>query len=140
MRTAIIVLANLFVAVVAVLAVNEFFALKRYKSFTVPFTDKLVRRGVVKAADRDRVLREDRILHIVGVALSVVMWILLALFIAGIAAVPVFLVVAGGLIFSLRPDMTETPATRSGYERAHREYMDVVKYHEYLVEVGDAAE
>lgn len=138
MRAMIVVLANLFVAVVAVLAVNECFALRRYRSFAVPFTDKLVTRGIVKAADRDRVLKEEKTLHAVGLGLALAMWALLGLFIAGIAAVPVFAVVAGGLALASRPEGGETPANRAAYERAHRKDMDVVKYHAYLVEVGDA--
>ena len=138
MRIALIVLANVFVVVVSVLGVNEYFGLRRYKSFAVPFTEKMVAAGVVAPGDRERLLREDRVTHAVGVGLSLVMWVMLWRFIAGISAVPVFAVATAIQLVALKPDMTETEATRGQYFNAHKSMMDAVKYHAYLESVGEA--
>lgn len=138
MRIVLIVMANVFVVIVSVLGVNEYFGLRRYRSFVMPFTDRMVEAGVVSPGDRDRLLREDRTVHAVGVVLSLMIWVMLWRFIAGISAVPVFAVATAIQLVALKPDMTETTATRSQYFNAHKSMMDAVKYHEYLESVGDA--
>ena len=138
MRIMLIILANVFVVIVSVLGVNEYFGLKRYGSFVVPFTDKMIGMGVIAAENRARVLKEDRITHIVGIGLSMVVWGMLTFFIAGISAVPVFVVAAAGQMVALKPDMTETAATRGQYFNAHKNHMDTMKYHEYLQTVEGA--
>ena len=138
MRIMLIILANVFVVIVSVLGVNEYFGLKRYNSFVVPFTDKMIGMGVIAAENRDRLLREDRVTHIVGVALSLAVWVMLAFFIAGISAIPVFVAASAGQMIVLKPDMTETAATRGQYFNAHKNQMDAMKYHEYLQTVEGA--
>lgn len=137
MRVVLIVMANVFVAVVSVLGVNEFFGLRRYASFTAPFTDKMVGLGVIAAEDRDRLLREDRMTHLVGIVLSLAAWAMLGMFIAGVSAVPVFLVVSAVQLVALKPDMEETSATRAQYYSSHKSRMDALKYHAYLESVGE---
>lgn len=111
MRIMLIIMANLFVAVVSVLGVNEYFGLKRYASFVVPFTDKMIERGVVAAENREKLLREDRVTHWVGIALSLAAWSMLTRFIAGVSGVPVFLAAVGAQLVLLKPELTETAST-----------------------------
>lgn len=138
MRIVLIVMANVFVVVVSILGVNEFFGLRRYASFTAPFTDKMVGRGVIAPEDRDRLLKEDRITHVVGILLSLAAWAMLGRFIAGVSAVPVFLAASAVQLVVLKPDMEETSVTRAQYYNAHKSRMDALKYHAYLEEVGEA--
>lgn len=55
----------------ALIAVNEYYALRRHASFTAPFTDRLVTCGAILENRRDTILREDKIAHVMGIALSV---------------------------------------------------------------------
>ena len=132
MRIALIVMADVLVLVVALLAVTEYHALKRYSSFTVPLTDRLIACGAVKAEDRERLLREDRIVHIVGIVLSLAVWLMLTLFFAGVSGAIIFPAGVLALLAALRPSMEENAENREQYYRAHRKDIDAMKYHEYI--------
>ena len=132
MRTVLIVMADVMVLVVALLAVTEFQALRRFSSFTVPFTDRLIAFGAMKAGDRERVLREDRMVHIIGIALCVVIWLMLAKFFAGVSALIDFPAGVAALLLWMRPDPGESEENRSQYFRAHRRDIDPMKYAEYV--------
>lgn len=132
MRILLIVMANVFVVVASVLGVNEYFSLRRYASFIVPFTDKMIKMGIIPSGEREKLLREDRITHIVGIALSLLLSAMLGLFIAGISAAPVFGIATIAQLAVLKPDMTETATTRAQYYSAHKGVMDALKYHAYL--------
>jgi len=56
MRTALVVMADILVLVVALLAVTEFHALRRFNTFTVPFTDRLIACGAIQPENRQRVM------------------------------------------------------------------------------------
>ena len=140
MRTVLVVMADVMVLVAALLAVNEYHALRRYAGFTVPFTDKLVACGAISADRRDGILREDRIIHIVGISLAVAVWLMLTAFFAGVSGAIAFPVGAGILLAALRPEDGETAEARSQYYGVHKTDIDDMKYHEYLRSVGDAAE
>lgn len=138
MRVLLMVMANVFVVVASVLGVNEYFGLRRYASFVVPFTDKMVDMGIIPAGERERILREDRIAHIVGIGLSLLLSAMLGLFIAGISAAPVFGIATVAQLMTLKPDMTENAANRAQYYNAHKDIMDALKYHAYLEAVEGA--
>lgn len=129
MRIALIVMADVMVLVVALLAVTEYRALRRYSSFTVPFTDRLIACGAMAASARERVLREDRTAHIVGIALCVAVWLMLTVFFAGVSAALTFPVGAALLLAALKAEDGETPENREQYYRAHKKDIDDVKYH-----------
>lgn len=139
MRILLIVMANVLVVVASVLGVNEFFGLRRYASFVVPFTNKMVDMDIIPAGEREKLLREDRIAHIMGIGLSLLLSAMLGLFIAGISAVPVFGIATAAQLMALKPDMTENTATRTQYYNAHKDIMDALKYHAYLETVEDAS-
>ena len=61
MRIFIAIIADIFIAIIALFAASEYFGIRRYNSFTVPYTDKLISLGVIEADKRETVLREDRI-------------------------------------------------------------------------------
>jgi len=132
MRIAMIVMANILVAVVTVMGVNEYFGLKRFDSFTVPFTDKMVRLKVIDAKRRDGLLKEEKINHYIGMLLSVAVCAMLGGFMAGIAAAPVFVVSVAVQLAVLKPELNETESNRSRYFNTHKRDMDALKYHEYL--------
>ena len=132
MRIVLIVMADVMALVMALLAVTEYHALKRHATFTVPFTDRLVACGAIRAEDRERVLREDRAAHIVGIALPVVIWIMLTRFFAGISGAILFPAGVAALLVLLRPDAEENDETREQYYRAHKKDIDDIKYHDYL--------
>lgn len=137
MRIMLIILADIFVAVTAVIGANEFFCLKRYESFTVPYTDKMISLGIIEADKRSSLLNEEKYSHYIGIALTFLCAGMLSKFIAQLSGIIVFIAVFAGLLIFLHPDMKETAATRSGYFRSHRTIMDIRKYHDYLVSVGD---
>ena len=132
MRIALMVMADIMVLVLALLAVTEYHALRRYATFTVPFTDRLIACGAVKPENRERILKEDRVLHIVGILLSVAVWIMLCRFFAGRSGLILFPVGVAALLLLLRPGTAEDDENREQYYRAHRRYIDDLKYHDYL--------
>ena len=132
MRTLLIVMADVMVLLVALLAVTEYHALKRRATFTEPFTDKLIACGAVKPEHRAPILREDRVIHMIGLGLSIAIWIMLSAFFAGISGWALFPIVAAALLVLLRPDMEENNENREQYYRLHRKYIDDMKYHDYL--------
>ena len=133
MRTALTVMADIMVLVVALLAVTEFHALRRFSSFTVPFTDRLIACGAIQAENRGRILKEDRVLHIVGIRL------MLCKFFAGVSGLILFPVGVAALLVLLRPGMGEDKENREQYYRAHRKYIDDIRYHEYLAQCQEQA-
>lgn len=132
MRTALVVMADILVLVVALLAVTEFHALRRFNTFTVPFTDRLIACEAIQPVNRQRVLREDRVVHAVGIALPVVIWLMLSKFFAGVSGLIAFPVGVIALLALLRPGMGEDAENREQYYRVHRKYIDDIRYHEYL--------
>jgi len=139
MRIVLTVMADVMVLVVALLAVTEFHALRRFSTFTVPFTDRLIACGAIQAENRGRVLKEDRVLHIVGMLIPAVIWLMLCKFFAGVTGLILFPVGAAALLVLLRPGMGEDRENREQYYRAHRKYIDDIKYHEYLAKYPDQA-
>jgi len=139
MRTALTVMADIMVLVVALLAVTEFHALRRFSSFTVPFTDRLIACGAIQAENRGRILKEDRVLHIVGILIPVVIWLMLCKFFAGVSGLILFPVGVAALLVLLRPGMGEDKENREQYYRAHRKYIDDISYHEYLAQCQEQA-
>ncbi|MBQ6121036.1 MAG: hypothetical protein IJI59_04755 [Clostridia bacterium] len=140
MRIALIVMADVLVLVVAVLVVNEYQCLKRRNSFTVPFTDRLIACGAVDPARREHILKSDAVIHGVGIALCVGVWVMLTAFFAGISGALAFPVAVGALLLKLKPEMGETDETRKQYYNAHRDDINDIKYHEYLKAAGAAGE
>lgn len=138
MRIALIVMADVLALVVALLAVNEYHGLKRRKSFTVPFTDRLIACGAIDPSRREHILRRDLVIHGVGIALCVGVWIMLTVFFAGISGAVAFPVGVVALLAALKPEMGETDETRRQYYSAHREDIDDIKYHKYLEAAGAA--
>ena len=134
MRIALTVMADIMVLAVALLAVTEFHALRRFSTFTAPFTDRLIACGAIRPENRARILKEDRILHIVGMLLPAVIWLMLCRFFAGVSGLVLFPVAVAALLVLLRPGMGEDMENREQYYRAHRKYIDDIKYHEYLAQ------
>ena len=134
MRIVLIVMADLMVALMALLAVTEYHALKRRTTFTEPFTDRLIACGAIQPENRTRILKEDRVLHVVGILLSVAVWLMLCRFFAGVSGLVLFPVGVAALLVLLRPGMGEDEENREQYYRAHRKYIDDIKYHEYLAQ------
>lgn len=140
MRIVLTIMADIMALVVALLAVNEYHALRRRDSFTIPFTDRLIACGAIAAQRREGLLREDRIVHWVGIALSVAVWLMLAFFIAGVTCFIAFPAGVALLLALLKPELGETDETRGQYYRAHRNDIDARKYHDYLESVGGRME
>ena len=138
MRTVLIVMADAMVLLVALLAVTEFHALKRYTTFTVPFTDRLIACGAVRPEHRERILREDRVSHMIGMVLCAAVWIMLSAFFAGLSGWVLFPAGVGALLALLRPGMEENDENREQYRRLHRKYIDETKYHDYLAQTRQA--
>ena len=128
MRIALIIMADIMILVTAFLAVHDFSSLRRYDSFIVPFTDKLIAHGAIKPERREAVLKEDRISHIIGMALCAVVWIMLARFFAGISGYLAFPAGFAAMLLLVRPEPGETPETRAQYYNAHKSDIDPVKY------------
>lgn len=137
MRILLIIMANIMVVVVSIMAVHEYHAVKRYASFTLPFTDKMVSLGVIDVSRRDSLLKEEKINHYIGIILSVIVWLMLAKFMAGASAIAVFVIAAGAQIIFLEPELTETESTRNQYFNAHKKDMNELKYHDYLNNAKD---
>ena len=132
MRTVLTIMADILVLVVALLAVTEYHALRRYDSFTVPFTDRLIACGAIPAEHRARILREDRAMHLIGIALCVAVWAMLSAFFAGVSGWIAFPVGVAALLVIVRPGLEESDENREQYFRTHRRDIDPVKYHEYI--------
>lgn len=132
MRILLIIMADVLVAVTALLAVNEYHGIKRRDTFTVPFTDKLIACGAVAPEKRASILKADAAAHAVGIGLCAAVWIMLSAFFAGISGWIVFPVVAAGLLVALRPELGETEETRRQYYNAHKDDIDDIRYHKYL--------
>ena len=108
MRVMLIIMADIMALVAALLAVNEYHALRRRATFTIPFTDKLIARGVIAPGRREHILREDLIVHWVGIGLSVAVWLMLSAFFAGVSGYIVFPAAAAALLFLIRPGLEES--------------------------------
>ena len=132
MRIVLIVMADVMVLLVALLAVTEYHALKRRATFTAPFTDRLIACGAIRPEHRAAILREDRVIHLIGLGLSAAIWVMLSAFFAGISGWMLFPIGAAALLALLRPDMEENDENREQYYRLHRKYIDDMKYHDYL--------
>ena len=128
MRVILIIMADVLVLVTALLAVHEYHGLRRYESFVVPFTDRLISEGAIAADRREAVLREDRIGHIVGIVLSCAVWIMLSAFFAGLSGFVLFPVAAALLLAALKPEPGDTPENRSQFYNAHKKDIDAMKY------------
>ena len=140
MRVVLVIMADMMALVAALLAVNEYHAFRRRDSFTVPFTDKLIACGAIDPQRREPILREDMIVHLVGIGLSVAVWLMLSAFIAGVSGFIVFPAGVAALLFLIRPELGETDETRGQYYRAHKGDIDPRKYHDYLESVGGRME
>ena len=138
MRTVLIVMADLLILLAALLAVNEYRGLRRYTSFVVPHTDRLIACGAVDPARREAILRADRLGHIIGAALCVILWVMLSAFFAGMSGVIAFPVGAVAALLLVREEPGDTRENRDRYYSAHKEDIDPVRYREYLASVGDA--
>lgn len=136
MRILLTIMANIMVAVVSIMTVHEYHALKRYASFTMPFTDKMISLGVIDASRRDSLLKEEKIGHYIGIILSVIVWLMLARFMAGVSAIAVFVIAVAAQIIFLKPELTETESTRNQYFSAHKKDMNELKYHDYLKSIN----
>ena len=71
-------------------------------------------------------------IHMIGLGLSIAIWIMLSAFFAGISGWVVFPIGVAALFVLLRPDMEENDENREQYTRLHRKYIDDMKYHDYL--------
>lgn len=136
MRIVLAIMADVLALVAALMAVNEYYALRRRDSFTIPFTDKLIARGVIDPAKRDALLREDAVVHAVGIALAAAVWLMLSAFFAGVSGYVIFPLGVAALLMLWKPELGECEETRGQYYRAHRKDIDDRKYHEYLQSTG----
>ena len=128
MKVLLIIMADALVLFTALLAVHEYHGLRRYESFVVPFTDRLVAGGAIAADRREAVLREDRVGHIVGIVLSCAVWIMLSAFFAGLSGFVLFPVAAALLLAALKPEPGDTPENRTQFYNAHKKDIDAMKY------------
>ena len=140
MRIIIQVVTDVLIAVIALFAAGEFFGLRRYRSFTVPYTDKLISLGLIEPEKRDAVLREDRMNHLVVIAISVLACILMARFLAWPTGLIVFAVVLAASLIFTHPDMTETEATRDAYFRAHKASIHPQRYVAFIQSLKEDAQ
>lgn len=140
MRVVLIIMADFLALVAALLAVNEYHALRRRASFTIPFTDRLIALGVISPGRREPILREDLVVHWVGIGLSVAVWLMLSAFFAGVSGYIVFPAAVAVLLFLIRPELEESDETRGQYYRAHKIDIDPLKYRDYLDSVGGKME
>ena len=62
---------------------------------------------------------------------------MLCRFFAGVSGVILFPAGVAALLVLLRPGMGEDRENREQYYRAHRKYIDDIKYHEYLAKCLD---
>ena len=128
MRILIAIVADVFIAGISLFTAGEIFGLRRYSSFTVPYTDKLISLGIIEPDKRDSVLREDRMNHLAGIAISVLVCVLMARFLAWPSGLIVFLLALAASLLLTHPDMSETEATREGYFRMHKSSMHPQRY------------
>ena len=128
MRILIAIVSDILIAVISLFAAGEIFGLKRYNSFTVPYTDKMISLGIIEADKRDFVLREDRMNHLAGIAISVLVCVLMARFLAWPSGLIVFFLALAASLALTHPDMTETEATREGYFRMHKASIHPQRY------------
>ena len=128
MRIIIQVVTDVLIAVIALFAAGEFFGLRRYRSFTVPYTDKLISLGVIPADQREKVLWEDRVNHAAGLAISTLVCAMMTRFLAWPSGLIVFVLALAASFLFVHPDMTETEATREGYFRMHKSSMHPQRY------------
>ena len=128
MRVILVIMADVLVLVTALLAVHEYHGFKRYGTFVVPFTDRLVAGGAIAADRREAVLREDRVGHIVGIVLSCAVWIMLSAVFAGLSGFVLFPVAAALLLAALKPEPGDTPENRTQFYNAHKKDIDAMKY------------
>lgn len=128
MRILIAIVADIFIAGISLFAAGEIFGLRRYNSFTVPYTDKMISLGIIEPDKRAFVLREDRMNHLVGIAISVLACILMARFLAWPSGLIVFVLALAASLLLTHPDMTETEATREGYFRMHKSSIHPQRY------------
>ena len=128
MRILIAIVADIFIAGISLFTAGEIFGLRRYSSFTVPYTDKLISLGIIEPEKRDAVLREDRMNHLAGVGISVLACALMARFLAWPSGLIVFVLALAASFLFVHPDMTETEATREGYFRMHKSSMHPQRY------------
>ena len=140
MRILIVVVADIFIAGISLFTTSEIFGLKRYNSFTVPYTDKMISLGIIEPDKRDAVLREDRMNHLAGIAISVLACILMARFLAWPSGLIVFVLALAASFLLTHPDMSETEATREGYFRMHKASMDPRRYAEMVQSQREAGE
>lgn len=132
MRILLTVMANIMVGIVSIMTIHEYHALKRYTSFTVPFTNKMVSLGIIDASRCDKLLKEEKISHYVGIFLSIIVWLMLAKFMAGISAIAVFVIAVIIQLIFLKPELAETTSTRNQYFNNHKKDINELKYHDYL--------
>ena len=128
MRILIAIVADVFIAGISLFTVSEIFGLKRYNSFTVPYTDKMISLGIIEPDKRDSVLREDRMNHLAGIAISVLVCVLMARFLAWPSGLIVFVLALAASFLLTHPDMSETEATREGYFRMHKASIHPQRY------------
>ena len=138
MRIMIAIVADLFIAGLSLFAAGELFGLKRYSSFTVPYTDKLISLRIIEPEKRSAVLREDRFNHLTGIAISVLVCALMARFLAWPSGLIVFAVALAASLLLIHPDMTETEATREGYFRMHKDSMHPQRYAAFVQSLKQA--
>jgi hypothetical protein len=135
MRIAIIIAVDIMIIAIALFTASEIFALKRFKTFTVPYTEKLISLKILRKEDRESVLREDRISHMVGMGISSVACIMMSCFLSGISGILVFAATIAAALFLIHADMEESPATREGYFRMHKTKMNPQRYAEFLANI-----
>ena len=129
------ILACFVTAGISLVTCNELFELRRYHTFTVPYTDKLIKAKLLPKGKRDDLLKEARIGNIVGVILSGITAVLTGWFMARPYGPLVFVLVVLGVQVFVHPDMTETPATRARYYEHHKGEMDLLKYDAFIRKV-----
>lgn len=140
MRILVAIVSDILIAVVSLFAASEIFGLRRYGSFTVPYTDKLISLGIIEADKRDAILREDRTSHLIGVCISVLVCVLMARYLAWPTGLIVFAVVLAAALIFIHPDMTETEATRDAYFRAHKASIHPQRYVAFIQSLKDDAQ
>ena len=94
----------------------------------MPYTDKMISLGIIEPDKRDSVLREDRMNHLAGIAISVLVCVLMARFLAWPSGLIVFVLALAASFLFTHPDMTETEATREGYFRMHKASIHPQRY------------
>ena len=140
MRILIAIVSDILIAVISLFAASEIFGLKRYSSFTVPYTDKLISLGIIEADKRESILREDRSSHVIGIGIAVLVCVLMARFLAWPTGLIVFAVVLAASLIFTHPDMTETEATRDAYFRAHKASIHTQRYVAFIQSLKEDAQ